>query len=100
MVPPPTGNHCSEHHGDAHGVLFGEDVPAAATDEGGPVENLDEADWSEEADGSSVTGHEPFVPLIVGQVRLNLRRPLRVKFLTWTKDPGKLGVTGAVILIC
>ena len=82
MVPPPTGNHCSEHHGDAHGVLFGEDVPAAATDEGGPVENLDEADWSEEADGSSVTGHEPFVPLIVGQVRLNLRRPLRVKFLT------------------
>ena len=82
MVPPPTGNHCSEHHGDAHGVLLGEGVPAAATDEGGPVEDLDEADWSEEADGSSVTGHEAFMPLIVRQVRLSLRCTLRVKLLT------------------
>ena len=82
-VAPPTGDQCAEHHGDAHGVLLGVDVPAAVTDEGGPVEQLDEADGREEANGSPMTRHEAFVPVFMRQVRLHLGRLTRVKFLTY-----------------
>ena len=64
-MAPPTGNECPKHHGDAHGVFLLVDKPATTSDEGGPVEQLDEDDRSEESDGASVTSQEPFVPLLV-----------------------------------
>ena len=81
IVASPTGNQCAEHHGDAHGVFLLVDKPATTSDEGGPVEQLDEEDRSEESDSASVTSQEPFMPLLVCQVRLDLGGVVTAKLL-------------------